>query len=164
MTPRAAKRLLLVSLIVIFTATGGAAYGYFSATGSGNASGSNATTSPVTLSPGSPSANLYPGGLSSVVLTVSNPNATAVRIGSLTLDTSKGTAGYSVDAGHPACPTTTFSFTTQTNSGAGWTVPPKSGSVNGSLSITLANALTMSVNAANACQGATATVYLMVAP
>jgi hypothetical protein len=53
-----------------------------------------------------------------------------------------------------------LSFTTQTNLGAGWTVPGKVGAVNGSLSITLTAALAMSTAAANACQGATFTVFL----
>jgi hypothetical protein len=63
-----------------------------------------------------------------------------------------------VDAAHPGCVVSTLSFTTQTNGGAGWTVPG-----NGSLPLTLASALSMSTSAANACQGATFTVYLKVA-
>ena len=114
----------------------------------------------VTLGPGTPATDLYPGGQAAVVLTLSNPNGFAAHIGSLALDTSQGVGGFGVDAGHPACAVAAFSFTTQTNSGSGWMVPAKIGAVNGTLTATLATALTMSVDAANACQGASATVYL----
>jgi hypothetical protein len=50
-------------------------------------------------------------------------------------------------------------FTTQTNGGAGWTVPAGSP---GSLSIAMPGALTMTAGASNACQGATFTVHLKV--
>ena len=63
-----------------------------------------------------------------------------------------------VDAAHPGCAVSTLGFTTQTNGGAGWTVAG-----HGSLPVTLAGALSMSASAANACQGATFTVYLKVA-
>jgi hypothetical protein len=57
-----------------------------------------------------------------------------------------------------------LSFTTATNNGAGWTVPAKSGSVNGTLTVALPNGLAMNAAAANACQGATITVYLTAGP
>ena len=94
--------------------------------GSGNAA--TATTVPITVSPGTPTANLYPGGTTSVVLTLSNPNASAIRVGSLSLDVSQGTGGFSVDAGHSGCGLSTFTYTTQTT---GWVVPAKVGAVNG---------------------------------
>ena len=65
-----------------------------------------------------------------------------------------------MDGGHAGCGVAALSFTTQTNGGAGWTVP---GSGRPS-SITLTNALSMATGAANACQGATFTVYLQAAP
>ena len=49
-------------------------------------------------------------------------------------------------------------FTTQTD---GWVVAARSGGVDGTLSVTLPNALAMAPNAASACQGATFTVYLV---
>jgi hypothetical protein len=118
----------------------------------------------VVLSPGSPTASLYPGGQADVVFSVSNPNSSAVRIGSFALATGQGTGGFAVDSGHSACGLATLSFTSQTNGGAGWTVPAKVGSVNGTLAVTLTNALTMSLGAANACQGATTSVYLAAGP
>ena len=88
-------------------------------------------------------------------MTVTNPNPSAVQVGSLSLDTTQGTAGFAVDGAHAACGVVTLSFTTQTNGGAGWTIP-----ANGSSVLSLANSLSMSTDAANACQGASFTVYL----
>jgi hypothetical protein len=76
----------------------------------------------------------------------------------LALDTTQGTSGFAADAAHAACALAALSFATQSNGGAGWTVP--GGSV---VALTLPNAISMSTNAANACQGATFTVYLRVA-
>ena len=93
-----------------------------------------------------------------MVLTITNPNAAQIRVGSLALDTSQGTGGFAVDGGHSGCGLATLSFATQTNGGAGWTVPGS-----GVLPVTLTNALSMGTGAANACQGATFSVYLTAA-
>jgi hypothetical protein len=148
---------LLATLALGF---GDNAFAYWRASGIGSGAEVSGTTVSVTLSPGTPTATLYPGGQADVLLTVSNPNASPVRIGSLALDTGQGTSGFAVDAGHSGCAVATLSYTTQTNGGAGWTVPGKVGAVNGTLAITLTNALSMGVAAANACQGATSTVFL----
>lgn len=159
---RTPRRMLLTSLLVVLAVAigGGVANAFWSGSGSGTGSGATGTTVAVTLSPGAPAAALYPGGQADVVLTVSNPNESPVFIGSLALDAGQGTGGFAVDAGHPGCALGTLSFITQTNGGAGWTVPAKVGAVNGTLPITLTNALSMGVGAANACQGASFTVYV----
>lgn len=161
MSRHLSRRLLVASLLAILALPGGGtAFAYWRASGSGAGSATAGTNVAVTLSPGTPTATLYPGGQADVLLTVSNPNASPVRIGSLALDTGQGTSGYAVDAGHSGCAVATLSYTTQTNGGAGWTVPGKVGAVDGTLAITLTNALAMGAAAANACQGATSTVYL----
>jgi len=132
-----------------------AASAYWGGPGSGSGSTGTGTTSAVTLSPATPSAQLFPGGQATVVLTASNPNPGTVRVTSLALDTSQATGGFAVDAGHAACSVATLSFTTQTNGGAGWDL-----AAGGPTSISLSNALSMGTSAANACQGATFTVYL----
>jgi hypothetical protein len=155
----------VVSLVVSGTLViGGAASAYWSGAGGGTGAGETDTTVGVTLSPGTPGFALHPGGQTAVVLTVSNPNGSPAVIGSLELDTGQGTGGLSVDGGHSGCAVSALSFTTQTNGGSGWTVPARVGAVNGTLAITLANALAMTVTAANACQGATFTVYLAAGP
>jgi hypothetical protein len=113
------------------------------------------------LTIGTPTAALQPGGTSSVALTASNSNTSPVTINSFSLNTSQGTGGFAVDSGHSGCTLSALSFATQTNGGSGWIVPAKVGSTNGSLNITLSNALTMSTAAVNACQGATFTVYVV---
>ena len=160
------RRILRIALVVAAAFTlviggTGVAYAYWSAGGSGAALGGTGTTVPITLTSGTPTTGLAPGSSSSVVLTATNSNAASVHVTSLTLDTTQGTSGFSVDAGHSGCALGALSFSTQTNSGSGWDVPGKVGGVNGTLSITLPSSLGMATSAANACQGATFTVYLL---
>ena len=166
MTRRRITRRLLPTLLAVAIAVsvGDVAFAYWRGSGSGAGSGTTGTTVAVVLTPGVPAADLFPGGQANVVLTVTNPNASPVRIGSLALNTGQGTGGFAVDAGHSGCAVATLSFTTATNGGAGWTVPGKVGAVDGTLSITLTNAVAMGVGAADACQGASFTVYLVAGP
>ena len=136
----------------------GAAHAYIRGTGSGSSSAATANVSAMTLSPGTPTAQLYPGGSANVVLTVTNPSSARIKIGSLALDTTQGTSGFAVDGGHSGCGLGQLSLPTQTNGGSGWTV-----NANATLSVTLTSALSMGTAAANACQGASFTVYLRVA-
>ena len=90
--------VLLVTALTLLVA--GVAAAYWSATGGGSATAATASTSALTLAPATPTAQLYPGGQATVVLTVTNPNTAQVRVGSLALDTSQGTGGFAVDGGH----------------------------------------------------------------
>jgi len=156
--------MLAVLLVALGIPVGGVAWSYWSAGGTGSGSGANGTLAAITLTPGTPAAGLYPGGSTDVVLTATNSNTSIVKIGSLLLDTTQGTAGFAVDGGHSGCSVAALGFTTQTNGGAGWSVPAHVGAVDGTLAITLTNALTMTAAAASACQGATFTVYLVSGP
>ena len=160
------KNVFLGLLLVIMSlsALAGIAAAVWSAVGSGTGRGTTGTTVAVTLSPAAPAAALYPGGQADVVLTITNTNTAPVRIGSLSSDSARGTGGFAADAGHPNCVASTLTFATQTNGTTGWTVPAKAGSVNGTLAVTLTNAVAMSLSALNACQGATFTVYLVAQP
>lgn len=161
--PRRRRTVLVIAGIAVTTAgLGGVAAAYWPGTGGGTGTADTGTVTAVTLTPGDAAATLSPGHQGAVVLTVSNPNVAAVFVGSLALDGSRGTNGFAVDAGHSGCATSVLSYTTQTNAGAGWTVAGGNGAVDGTLPITLPDALTMDVGAANACQGAVFTVYLMV--
>jgi hypothetical protein len=152
--------LLVAAVTVLLLSGGGVAYAYWDAGGVGTGSGPAATTVAVTLSPGTPTATLYPGGQSTISLTVTNPNAATVHINTLVLDTTQGSSGFAVDSGHSGCALASLSYTSQSNGGTGWVIPSKVGAVNGTLAITLANSLAMSATAANACQGAVLTTYL----
>jgi hypothetical protein len=160
------KNIVLGLLLVIMSlsALAGIAAAVWSAVGSGSKTGTSGTTVAVTVSPATPTAALYPGGQADVVLTIANSNTSPVRIGSLAIDTARGTSGFSADASHSGCVLSTLAYTTQTNGTTGWTVPAKVGSVNGTLAITLTNSVAMSLTAVSACQGAIFTVYLVGAP
>jgi hypothetical protein len=148
------KRAVIAGTLLSLIAFG-SAYGYWQTLGSGTGTATTGTASPLTLSPGTPTDQLHPGGSADVAVTVTNPNAYAVHVGRLALDTSQGTAGFAVDAGHSACGVASLSYATQSNGGDGWDAP-----ANGSLVLRLPGALSMTAAAANACQGATFSIYL----
>jgi hypothetical protein len=152
---------IVLALVVVAVGGAGVAYSYWTAGGSGTGFAATGTTTPLTLSSGTPTATLLPGGQTGVSVTMTNPNTAQVKLSSLALDTTQGTNGFAVDSSHTACTLSTLSFSTQTNGGAGWSVPGKVGTVNGTLTVTLSNSLSMSLAAVNACQGATFTVYLL---
>lgn len=159
---RRRSALAVVAVTVTALAGAGAAIAYWTTTGSGSASAATPTVLAVTLTAGTPSGELYPGGAADLAITVSNPNAFTVRFGSLSLDTAQGTGGFEVDGAHTGCDLSTLSFTTQSNGGAGWTIPPKVGAINGALALDLPSAVAMGATAANACQGASFVAHLIV--
>jgi hypothetical protein len=160
------KNVSLAVLLVIMTmsALAGIAAAVWSSVGRGTGTGGTGTTVAVTLTPATPTAALYPGGQADVVLTITNSNPHSMRIGSLSSDPTRGTGGFSVDDDHSGCAVSALNFTTQTNGTIGWTTPARTGSTNGTLAVTLTNALAMSLDAPSACQGATFTVYLVARP
>jgi hypothetical protein len=145
----------VVAGFVLALAGSGVAYAYWSTAGSGVGSAAAGTVTSLSLTPGTPANRLYPGASADVSLTITNPNAVTVRVPRLTLDTSQGTSGFSADASHAGCGLAALTYTTQTNSGNGWTVP-----ASGSLTLTLSGALAMAASATNACQGATFQIFL----
>lgn len=150
------RSLVVVAAVVLVTvATVTGATAYWRGAGIGTGTASTGTAQPVTLSPGTAAAQLYPGGQAAVSLTISNPGPASVRVESLGLDTGQGSGGFAVDAGHSTCNLSVLSVTAQTNGGAGWAVPG-----GGSSAVTLPNAISMSMSALSACQGASLTVYL----
>lgn len=161
---QALRVVVLLVTLAVAVAIGGVASAFWSEFARGTGAGTTGTTVSVILSPGAPTAALYPGGRTDVLLTVANPNPSEVFIGSLGLDAGQGDGGFGIDAGHSGCAVSGLSYTSQNNGGAGWTIPARVGAENGTQSITLRNALTMSPGAANACQGANITVYLEAGP
>lgn len=159
---RSRANWLILALLVAVVGLGATsvARAYWRGGGGGASSATTSTAVAMTVTAGTPAASLFPGGRADVVIAVSNPNAFTVFIGSLALDAAQGSGGFGVDAGHSGCAVSTLSFTRQTNSGAGWTAPAKAGGVDGVLPITLGDAVSMGVDAADACQGATFTIYL----
>ena len=153
---RSRARLWIVGLVaVLVVAVAGVAVARWTASGSGIASADTGTGVDVTITPGTPTAALYPGITSAVVLTLTNPGSGPVRVGSLTLATDEGAGGFEVDAGHPDCDEQSLSYTTQTNGGAGWSL-----AAGATLPLTLTGALALSPGSDDGCQGATFTVHL----
>ena len=150
---------MTVLLPVLVVGATGVGLAYWTRSGAGSGSGTTGTTQAVTLTPGTASSQLFPGGQSAVAVTVTNPNPGPVKVGSISLDTTQGTGGFAVDGAHNTCGVAVLSFPTQTNGGAGWTIPASGSSV-----LSLASSLSMSMDAANACQLASFTVYLKVGP
>jgi hypothetical protein len=135
------------------------AFAYWSANGSGSATTVLGDPQSLSFGPGTPTAQLYPGDNASVVIVATNPNPYFVHIGSLSLDNDEGEP-FVADAAHSGCDVSVLSFVTQDNGGEGWHVPPRAGTTDGTLTIDMASAMAMSMEAANACQGATFTVHL----
>jgi len=154
------SRIFIAAVLagVTFTALPAPAAAYWAGSGAGTGIATTTTvTDAVSISPGTTSHPLFPTGTASggVAVVLTNSNAASVRVPQLALDTSRGSGGYAVDAAHAACAVSSLSYTTQTNSGAGWIVP-----AGGSLTLDLTNAIALAAAAPDACQGASFTVYL----
>jgi hypothetical protein len=151
------KRLVRIAVIAAaaLAVAGAVAYAAWTVNGSGSGSASATSAVDLTLSSGTPSSALYPGATGDVDTTVANSNPFPVHVSSVALDTTQGTNGFDVDAGHSGCNLSSLSFTTATNGGAGWDIPASSSS-----DLDAAGAIAMSGAANDSCQGATFTVYL----
>jgi len=151
---RARRVVISAALVAAAIAVGGSAAAFWTRIGSGSGSAGSGASAAVTLTPGTATAGLYPGSTIGVAFTVTNPNPTSVTIERFSLDTTQGTGGFSVDAGHSACTVSSLSFPSQTQAG-GWTVAG-----NSTLGVSLPGSLAMATAAPSACQGATFTVFL----
>ena len=158
--PALVSRRAAIALVAIAaTVLASSAAGRWSTTGGGTGSSSAGTAAAATLSAGTPSSSLYPGGSADLPVSITNPNPHRIFVGSLVLDSAQGTGGFGVDGSHAGCALSAVSYTTQTNGGAGWFVAASS-----TLDLHLANAVTLSTAAVSACQGATFTVFLGATP
>ena len=149
-------RAVIILALVIAGSVIGVAIAAWTTGGSGSGQASAGTAASMTISAGTPSTSLYPTASADVASVVSNPNPYKVHVSSVSL------GAVTVDGGQSLCNTgASVSVTSpQDNSGAGWDVPAKSGAVNGSLNLDLANAISMDNAATDSCQGATFTVAL----
>ena len=148
------KRAVALGLAASLLASG-TAYSFWGSAGTGSGTARTATVLPLTLTQGSPTARLYPGGTADVAVSIANPNPFQVRVAALKLDTSQGSNGFAVDGAHSGCGLNVLTFAPQSNNGDGWMIP-----ANNSLAVALPGSITMSAAAANTCQAATFTVYL----
>jgi hypothetical protein len=149
------KRITAGVIIVIAASAVAVAIAAWTTGGSGSGQAQAGSAASMTISAGTPASSLYPNASADVAATISNPNPYKVHVSSISL------GALTLDAGHSGCNTTSVSVTSpQTNGTTGWDVPAKSGGVNGSLNVDLANAIAMDNTANDSCQGATFTVAL----
>jgi hypothetical protein len=153
------KRSPTIVAAIIALVAAGTAGAFWTVHGSGAGTVSAETVASVTLTPGTPTTDLYPGMSGDISVSIANANTYRAFVGSLALDTSSGTNGVSVDGGHLGCDVAALSYAPQSNSGAGWFVPAGS-----TLDLDLTNAVSLGTGAATECQGATFTVFLLAAP
>ncbi len=151
------RRLRLIgSITAVACAIGaGAAYAYLTGAGHGSGTAGVSSFQPLTVSAGSgPSHYLFPTGTATgdVMVVITNANRTPVHVSQLALDTAQGTGGFSL----AGCG---LSFTSQSNGGSGWTVPAKSGSTPGSLTLDLTGSLSMATSAPQSCQSSAHTPF-----
>jgi len=160
------KMIVSAAAAVALLVAVASALGFFTNTGSAHGTPvSSGSLSAVTISPASPTTQLYPGGSADVAATVDNPNSIPVHLPSLVLDTSQGGGtGFAV-SNAPGCSVADADLTfhgPQTNGPDDFVVPAKSGGNDGSLPLDLADAVSVGADAVKTCQGATFTVYLKV--
>ena len=151
----------MVFVIVVLGVSAVGAFAYFSAARLRSRSANAGSSQALTISPGTPTSFLFPGGESDVKVSIDNPNGFAVTIPSLELDTDppidhSGLEGDLCTVAH-ADLAFTASAATLDNGGSGWTAPASD-----SITIDLPDAVSMGIDAANGCQDATFTVYLKV--
>jgi hypothetical protein len=143
-------RLAMALTFAMTVVVGGVTFGSWvvsSDAGSGYAKAVTATN--LTLSDASAStvADLYPGGTGNVKVKVTNPNAFAVTISAVNLDTGSITS----DKGAPCTASTGVSFTNQT----GLSLPLAGGATT---TFTLTGAAAMTNASVNTCQGGIFTI------
>lgn len=146
---RAGARSAAVPLVAaaIVLNLGVAAYAAWTTNGTGTATSKAGTAQALTTTAAAVTTGLlYPNGpAGSVVVTIQNPNPFPVRVTAVT-----GNGAVTAAGGIGACATHGVTFTNQTGT---WDV-----AANGSATVTLAGAATMSSASENGCQGATFTI------
>jgi hypothetical protein len=148
-----AKRAAALAAANALVLMGGAAYAFWSVSGSGSGAASGGTSTPLTIVAGTPG-SLVPGGTANVTLTITNNNKANVSLSALSFTTA-GVAGYT-DATY----TTVKGACSAANSATGWATAGKSltpiviAANGGSYTLTLTGAATMGVASDDACQGA----------
>lgn len=140
------------------------AFAHLSVPGWATTGGAGGTPQLLVVGPGVPTALLAPGLRADVAVVIENPNRRVVHLGALVLDTGDGAKGLAVDPGHAGCNLAALSYSSQSNSGRGWTVEPRTRWTTGSLSVDLTDALYMASWAPRDCEGASFTVYLAAGP
>ena len=147
-------RVAFALVLTTLTITAGVTFGSWSVSGTGNGYSKAVTAQSLTFSDASASttAQLYPGGTGDLVVKVTNPNAFAVTITSVTGNGTIVTAPTNATCDSATGVTFTDTTGLTQSVGAGATV-----------TFTLANKVSMSNSSNNACQGLIFRVPISVA-
>lgn len=130
----------------------GSALAMWTTSGTGTGSAAAATSLALTTTAVTPAGTLlHPGGSGDLRITISNPNPFAVTV------TSVAAGAGSITSDKVGCSGATTGVSLATQNGS-WVVPAKVGAVNGTATVLLANALSMSNASDTTCQGAVFTV------
>lgn len=145
------KRLSLIGASLAVFLIGSVVFAAWLVTGTGNGAAQATTADALTVTAGSTTPELYPGGSGDVTFTIGNTNDFPVSISSIL------GSGTITSSGPAACNASTgVSFDDQ-SSVTGMTVP-----ANGSLPVTLDDAASMDNTSDTTCQGQTFTIPLTV--
>ncbi|MEV0897704.1 hypothetical protein [Actinoplanes sp. NPDC049802] len=147
--PKYTKRSVALVTAGVVAVSGGAAWAAWSILGGGSATATAGSAADLEVTGASITA-LVPGGTSDITLTVANPNTFPVKVTSLNF------VGITTNkAGCDATANVQFANESlPTEPATALDVPAKSGSVNGSKTITITGALSMIADADDDCQGA----------
>lgn len=145
------RRVIVGAAVAVLLLLGGVAYAFYTAAvspGSGQATTEATTKSIGFIVAGTPTAALFPGDMTDVTVTITNPYA----------DRGLKVTGFAgtVSTNKTGC--TASDFTVSTPSALPLTLTPAQTRSN----LVLANVLKLNDNAGNACQGATITVTYSV--
>jgi hypothetical protein len=149
---RRAHRWPILAVVALGALLTGVAIAAWAVSGSGNGYAKAGTASALTLGDASASttADLYPGATGSVKVSITNPNAFAVRVTTVT-----GSGAITSDKGAACNASTGVTFTNQ----SGLTLDLGAGATS---TFTLAGAVAMSNASDNSCQGAIFTIPVSV--
>jgi hypothetical protein len=142
------RKLTLLGAVMALFLLGSVVFAAWLVTGEGNGAAQATTADDLVVSPGTTTADLYPGSDGDVELTIENPNAFDVTLSSIAGD-------GAVTTGAAGCNTTGVTFTAPATTG-------QAIAAGATLNLSLPNAASMSNASDNACQGATFSVPVTV--
>ncbi|MFN8194811.1 MAG: hypothetical protein U0R80_11090 [Nocardioidaceae bacterium] len=138
------------------------AFAYFTATGSGSASGATGALQPLTIlsaTTGSPSSGLQPGGTGDLLLNVTNPNSSAVTITGVSQGGGVTVVGGSGCTSDSAWPTTLGNSGVTVATTTGLSVVVAGGAT---ATVHVSSGAAMSTSSVSGCQGASFRVPVTV--
>lgn len=146
-----ARRTVVVALFLLALIGGGIATAAWLVSGTGAVTSQAASAVNLTVSAGTPTASLYPGASGGVVANVTNPNPFPVRVTSASF----GAVTVSPLSGR-VCAAGSITTSGPVTLASPVLLPANSGAT----TVTIPNAVTMSSNADDGCQGATFSIQV----